>query len=608
MKKNSPNHPDSISRYPLPYIILETANFHGGNIVELERAISTFSRLNYAGLGMKFHAFYPDNVALSDFSSYEISKQFFLKEEEWTGVINLARGKEFDVWLDLFCVYGVQILRDHLPTIFGVKLQPSILDNFEVIDELKHLTLNEVELILNISGLDLLSIAKNLRKFDLLNFKKVVLQMGFQNYPTTADDSSLSKIDILKSEFPHIPLSYADHTDSQTDFAKRFSVYAYLKGCTYLEKHICNDREKTRFDSESALEFQEIQHMVEDIRQVHRCLSTKFILENEKKYLEKTYQKPILIHSLNKGQLIGNTDIVSRRTEKPGLRLREWKDLQENFCVLRNDKNKGDTLCHEDFQKSRIAVLVAVRMKSSRLAEKALLSIHGISSIERCLRNCLKFPHVEEVVLTTSNEENDDILTKKTCGGKVRIWRGDPIDVLARYLGACDAYRIDTVIRVTGDCPVVSPEIAGFLLESHFKNGADFTQPRRFAVGSNCEVYNTEALRRVNHLVGRAEYSEHMSLYMVNNPDIFKVNRINLPGEWIRDYRLTLDYEEDLEMFNALFEKLEEEHLDPTLVNIFKVLDTYPSIPKINMHKTLVYETDRKLMKRLKEKTRIKIE
>ena len=113
MKKNPPKHPDLISRYPLPYIILETANFHGGNIAEIERAISTFSQLNYADLGMKFHAFRPDYVSLSDFSSYEISKQFFLNEEEWAGVITLAREKEFDVWLDLFCVYGVQILKDH---------------------------------------------------------------------------------------------------------------------------------------------------------------------------------------------------------------------------------------------------------------------------------------------------------------------------------------------------------------------------------------------------------------------------------------------------------------------------------------------------------------
>jgi spore coat polysaccharide biosynthesis protein SpsF (cytidylyltransferase family) len=152
----------------------------------------------------------------------------------------------------------------------------------------------------------------------------------------------------------------------------------------------------------------------------------------------------------------------------------------------------------------------------------------------------------------------------------------------------------------------VSPEIADFLLKAHFTAGADFTESRKFAVGSNCQVYNVEALKRIIDLIGTAEYSEHMTLYMTNNPDIFKVNYVDLPEELIRDYRLTLDYQEDLDMFNELFKKLQEKNLDSTLVNVFKILDENPDIPKINAHKKLVYKTDEKLIRLLNEKTRIK--
>jgi spore coat polysaccharide biosynthesis protein SpsF (cytidylyltransferase family) len=96
-----------------------------------------------------------------------------------------------------------------------------------------------------------------------------------------------------------------------------------------------------------------------------------------------------------------------------------------------------------------------------------------------------------------------------------------------------------------------------------------------------------------------------MTLYMTNNPDIFKVNTVDLPPELVKDYRLTLDYQEDLEMFNELYKKLEKEHLDSTLLNVFKVLDENPYIPEINAHKTLVYKTDPDLIKLLKEKTTI---
>jgi len=96
-----------------------------------------------------------------------------------------------------------------------------------------------------------------------------------------------------------------------------------------------------------------------------------------------------------------------------------------------------------------------------------------------------------------------------------------------------------------------------------------------------------------------------MTLYMVKNPSIFKVNKIDLPASLVRDYRLTLDYQEDLDMFNALFQELAKQNLDSSLINVFKILDAQPEIAKINAHKTLVYKTDQDLIKLLNEKTTI---
>jgi N,N'-diacetyllegionaminate synthase len=47
-----------------------------------------------------------------------------------------------------------------------------------------------------------------------------------------------------------------------------------------------------------------------------------------------------------------------------------------------------------------------------------------------------------------------------------------------------------------------------------------------------------------------------MTWYFRNNPDHFKLNIVSLPEAYVRNYRLTLDYAEDLEMFEALFSKL----------------------------------------------------
>lgn len=592
----------------LPHIILETANFHGGDAKLVKHTIEAFSALDYPDRGIKFHAFKPENVVLPDFSWYSLVKKFFIHEETWNEIIHLAVQKHFKVWLDLFCVYGVEILAKNIDKIQGIKFQPSILDNLEIIAALKPLDLGDKELIINVSGLELSTIESNIQKFKEFNLKKIILQLGFQNYPTQIEDTSLKKIDILRTAFPVEALGYADHIDATLPFSRGFPVYAWLRGCTYLEKHICISRKETKYDFDSALEPGEIKEMTEEIQRVNRCFTTGFIPANEKKYFEKTLQKPVLNVPLRKGQLVGASDVIFRRTDKPGMNYEELKRLQSHFFILNRDMKPLETLSAKDFKKPRTAVIVAVRMKSSRLKQKAVLSIQGMSSIERCLDNCLKFSYVDEVILATSTLEEDAVLRDHTLGGKVKFWQGDPEDVISRHLGACQVYDIDVVVRLTGDSPVVSPEIGKIVMESHFQSGADFTEVVNPTIGTHSQVYNVEALKRVIELVGRAEYSEHMTLYMTNNPDIFKVNYVNLPGELMRDYRLTLDYPEDLEMFNQLFKKLAEENLDSTLLNVFKVLDENPHIPEINAHRSQLYKTDEKLTKLLDEKTRIRLD
>ncbi|UCH92868.1 MAG: N-acetylneuraminate synthase family protein [Candidatus Aminicenantes bacterium] len=591
----------------LPHIILETANFHCGDIASLKQAIHTFSQLEYQNIGIKFHAFKPDNVALPDFSWYPIVKNFFIAEEDWAKLIRLSVEKGFSAWLDLFCVYGVEILEKNSDKVRGIKLQPSTLDNLEITNALEKLDLSNKELIINIAGLELSEIESYINQFKKFNSKKIILQMGFQDYPTRVEDSSLKKIDTLRAAFPGFELSYADHISGEDSFAVNFPVYAYLKGCSYIEKHVCNTRKETEYDASAALEYPGMETLLKEIQKVQQCLDTEFITANEKKYFDKSIQKPVLKKSLNKGQLVAVEDMWFRRTDKPGMNLKELKTLQQSFFILDRKLEPLDTLTFKDFKKPGIAAIVAARMKSSRLKQKAILPIQGMSSIERCLDNCLKFTFIDEVILATSTLEEDAILKEYTLKGRTRFWQGDPEDVISRYLGACEKYGIDVIIRVTGDSPVVSPEIAEIILKSHFNTGADFTEARQFAVGTNSQVYNTEALKRVIQLIGNAEYSEHMTFYMTNNPDIFKINYVDLPKELIRDYRLTLDYPEDLEMFNQLFKKLEEQNLDSTLLNVFNVLDQNPHIIKINASRAQIYKTDPELIKLLNEKTRIKL-
>ena len=80
-----------------------------------------------------------------------------------------------------------------------------------------------------------------------------------------------------------------------------------------------------------------------------------------------------------------------------------------------------------------------------------------------------------------------------------------------------------------------------------------------------------------------------MTMFFLDNSNFFKLNLVKIPKRFDRKYRLTLDYKEDLMMFNELVLKLNEKKLKINLLNIFKILDKYKSINKINSKKKVVY-------------------
>ncbi len=590
---------------PLPYLILELANFHAGDTGQIKELIEKYSALEYKKSGIKFQIFKYDTIALESFSWYKTYQELFIDEKSWNEIIELANKKIGQVWIDLFDTYGTTLLNNNLSKVYGIKLQASVLNNLEVINALKSISLKEISMMINISGYEIPEIETFITTFSGLAPKKLILQIGYQNYPTNIEDSSLNKIDEIRKAFPNHEICYADHIGAEEEFAKDFPVYATLKGVQYIEKHVCLDRKNTKYDAFSSMEFDEIKKITEKLQLIEKCNNTKFITDKEKEYLEKSEQKVITGKTIYQGQMISKSDIIYRRTDLPGLRLKDINKLQEQHYILKDEIPAHSPILETNYKKAKIAVIVAGRMKSSRLKQKAILPIRGIPSVEMCLESCTRFPFIEDVILATSTIEEDAILENYTLKGRAKFWKGDPEDVISRYLGACDKYNVDVVVRVTADCPIVSHEITEFLLKKHFETGADYSGVRDAAVGSFSEIFNVEALRRVIKLLGKADHSEYMTWYMRNNADIFKINIVDLPKQYVRDYRLTLDYEEDLNMFETLLAKLDELKLEQNILNVFKVLDENPEIPKINKHITLKYKADKELIDFLNTVTRI---
>ena len=586
------------------YNLVEIANVHAGNFEYLTKLITEFKDVQGVN-GIKFQPFKYDQISKSDFAWYEVYKKLYFTPEQWSQAITLA-SESIEVWIDTFDGYSFEIIEKNLNKIAGLKFQSSILYNKELIQKFKSINLSNKKVLLNISGIELHEIEMVIKNFEkMLSPNEIILQVGFQGYPTAIEDNGYNKINILKKQYEH-EISFADHIDCDSDDAIMLPIFAAVNGATYIEKHICLDGEKPKYDFYSSLIKSKYQIYLDRLKTYLSLSNMDYINDKERYYLASTVQVPSLKIKKLAGQNVNvNTDFEFKRTSQKGIRTNEILKLQEEFYILSRDKNAEDCLKQEDFKKANIAVIVACRLKSSRLPKKALLKIGDLTSVELCLKNALQLKNINHCILATSNLEEDAELVNYIYSKNVVFHTGDPFDVIDRYLQIINQLKIDVIVRVTADMPFISNDVLDPILKSHFESGADYSRAKKAAIGTNLEIINAEALRRVKSFFPSADYSEYMTYYFTNNPNHFLINEIDLPSELVRDYRLTLDYPEDLELFNKITTALNDKGEDVNLKNIIKYLDENPDDLKINSGLEVKYHSDPTLIAKLNQHTKI---
>ncbi|MCR9155241.1 MAG: N-acetylneuraminate synthase family protein [Bacteroidetes bacterium] len=586
------------------YTILEVANVHAGDFNYFQDLISQLSEYKKPDYGIKLQVFKADLIALPSFSDYGIYEELLFDWNQWSKIISQAAETK-DVWIDIFDLYGAEAVQRFNEMIYGVKFQASVLENYEVISALKETNMKGKYLVLNVAGLEMNEIHQKVNYIKSeIDCKEIILQVGYQNYPTQISKSGIFKIKELETSGYRV--IFADHSPGDSEEAILLPLMAYHAGAMGVEKHVMLGDRPTKYDFQASITVNRLKEYTAQLEKYFKGIDTTFVNEVEAYYLAKTIQKPVLNKSISAGKAPTEVDFYYRRTDEDGLMLSEIQALLDQGMVLRKGLLKDSVLRREDFKMPVVALIVACRLKSSRLKSKALLNIGDLPSIQMCMKNALRIPEAHHIVLATSDLESDAALRDHTYDDSVIFHQGDPEDVILRYLDICDKLNVNTVIRLTGDCPYVSQEIASILLKSHRETGADYTAARDFAVGTSTEIIEVEAMREIKRHFGSAEYSEYMTWYFMNNQEHFKTNVVELPEEYVRDYRLTLDYQEDLDLFNKIAEHFASIGKEYTLKGLFEFLDDNPDVAALNGEMVLTYKTDQKLIDTLNEKTKIR--
>jgi spore coat polysaccharide biosynthesis protein SpsF len=182
----------------------------------------------------------------------------------------------------------------------------------------------------------------------------------------------------------------------------------------------------------------------------------------------------------------------------------------------------------------KVGIVVAARSGSRRLPGKALLPLRGVPMIAFLLRR-LKPTRRAVLIVATTDLAADDALARVAAEEGVAVVRGASEDVVARYVAAAEQFALETVVRITADCPFVNAELVDFCLDRAAEAGTFdlFTTKTRFPVGLDAEIYRAEHMA-VLHRRGEltATEREHLTLCYYNHSDSYAIRYVDPLPPW----------------------------------------------------------------------------
>jgi len=203
----------------------------------------------------------------------------------------------------------------------------------------------------------------------------------------------------------------------------------------------------------------------------------------------------------------------------------------------------------------KVVALVQARMGSTRLPGKVLRNIVGRPMIELLLARLSQSCELDEIVVATSKESQDDKLQLVVEALGFNCTRGDEKDVLSRFYESAKSFDADAIVRITGDCPLVDPKLVDKCIRHYKKSNVDYfsnVDPVTYPDGLDVEIISFESIKRANSETKSEFDREHVTPYIRNSIEFSKSSIQHT--EDLSNQRWTVDEPEDLIVVTNIFE------------------------------------------------------
>jgi len=206
---------------------------------------------------------------------------------------------------------------------------------------------------------------------------------------------------------------------------------------------------------------------------------------------------------------------------------------------------------------------------------RTLLALH----LDRLMQSGL------EVFVATTTNTSDHSIVNIADQMDLRVFRGSEHDVLSRFQQCAAHYRLDIIVRVTSDCPLIDGSVISQMAQE-FLNLKDptvylsNTVERTFPRGFDVEIFSRQGLEMANKSATRPREREHVTPYFYGTETgQFRIVQHKRQGD-ASQFRVTLDTPADFRLIKDLIELYGADKLSSD--QIVALLEDNPELVEIN--------------------------
>lgn len=210
--------------------------------------------------------------------------------------------------------------------------------------------------------------------------------------------------------------------------------------------------------------------------------------------------------------------------------------------------------------------------------------ILGVPMLVHQLRRVAQSKRIEKLIVATSTDSSDDAIEQVCLAEGIDCYRGSLHDVLDRFYQAAQTWNPEHIVRITGDCPVIDPEVIDdvitFYLYGDYDYASNAVEPT-FPDGLDIEIFRFSVLEGAWKEATLLSQREHVTPFIYQQPDRYRIGNYK-NTEDLSHLRWTVDEPEDFDLISKIYEGLYPVKPNFRMADILKLLQQKPEWLSIN--------------------------